>query len=113
MVLPAVGLICSLFVLDRMHPRSFEGVKRWHRFGGAGSGARGFGLASRALGALSDPAFRALRPVSWEPAKRPVSSSHRHEIAARGVREHGSTKISAVKRRKARRSASWAGGPFR
>src|SRR5262245_12219288 len=62
-----------------------RGHQRVMSFGGVGSGACGSGLISPDTRGASDPAFRAIRPESWEPAGRPVSHSRRPAIAARGV----------------------------
>jgi hypothetical protein len=78
---------------------------------GVGCGACGFGLVSRAPGRLRGSALRALRPVCWEPAGPPERVAPGGKRGPKSVRRpKAQHEIAAVKRRKARRPALWAGG---
>jgi hypothetical protein len=98
--------LCSCFVLYPSHPRSFEGIYLGDSVRGAGSGACASGLINRALGAPRVSSLRAIRPVCRVPAGLPGESISSPDRKARPERvERGSTEITAVKRRKARRPA--------
>ena len=92
------------------HPCSFEGI--YIPLVERGAVPAGPVSSTGRLGAPRDPAFGHYDPASWEPAVRPANKLAGTKARPERV-EPGSTEITAVKRRKARRSALWAGGPFR
>jgi len=100
-----------IFALMR-HPRSFEGVNRWCRLLERGVEPAGSvsstGLSGRLGPRLSGTTTRKLG-ASWTTGGQ--FSPARNRGPRRGG--PGPAKISTVKRRKARRPASWAGRPFR
>ena len=71
------------------------------------------GLTSRRPGGLGTPPYGHYDPCAGSLLdRRSPIVNRKGKRGPRRVRP-GLTKIAAVKRRKARRPASWAGGPFR
>jgi hypothetical protein len=94
------------------YPRSFEGVIRVIPLVEWGAVPARPALSTGLSGRLGTPPHGHNDLCAGSSAGRPVSNSRRYASAAERV-ERGSTEITAVKRRKARRPALWAGSPFR